>query len=137
MEVEFVAQILQLVAGTKDARNPCTRRALALLKKGGLLNAAETKLLLEADTVWRQLQCLLRLLCGPVPPVDLERGLAPGAVKILLRVMGDATLPDLMARTAHLAQAVRQIFEQRVGAVGVEDSFAPKAPEERSVSSAV
>ncbi|KXV77331.1 bifunctional [glutamine synthetase] adenylyltransferase/[glutamine synthetase]-adenylyl-L-tyrosine phosphorylase [Acetobacter cerevisiae] len=137
MEVEFIAQILQLVAGTKDARNPCTRRALALLKKGGLLSAAETKLLLEADAAWRQLQCLLRLLCGPVPPVDLERGLAPGAVRILLRVMGEATLPDLMARTAHLAQAVRQIFEHRVGPLGGEASFAGKSAEERSAPSAV
>ncbi|MFT9217010.1 MAG: hypothetical protein ABF513_12185, partial [Acetobacter malorum] len=86
---------------------------------------------------WRQLQCLLRLLCGPVPPVDLERGLAPGAVRILLRVMGEASLPDLMAHTAHLAQAVRKIFEQRVGIVGVDEGFAGLAAEERSAPSAV
>ena len=72
-----------------------------------------------------------------MPPVDLERGLAPGAVRILLRVMGEATLPDLMARTAHLAQAVRQIFEHRVGPLGGEASFAGKAAEERSAPSAV
>nr|WP_298797256.1 bifunctional [glutamine synthetase] adenylyltransferase/[glutamine synthetase]-adenylyl-L-tyrosine phosphorylase [uncultured Acetobacter sp.] len=132
MEVEFIAQIMQLVAGTQEARNPCTRRALTLLKKNGFLTVMETKLLLEADAVWRQLQCLLRLLCGPVPPVDLERELAPTAVKILLRAMGEASLPDLIERTSGLARAVRQIFEQRVGTVEAGDAFAGKATGERS-----
>lgn len=143
MEVEFIAQIMQLVAGTKAARNSCTRRALMLLKSGGFLNAADTQLLLEADAVWRQLQCLLRLLCGPVPPVDLEREMAPAAVKVLLRAMGDASLPDLIARTNLLAQSVRQVFEQRVGPVGVAGrstgaiEAAGATDKERPASSAV
>ncbi|MCP9318676.1 bifunctional [glutamine synthetase] adenylyltransferase/[glutamine synthetase]-adenylyl-L-tyrosine phosphorylase [Acetobacter persici] len=137
MEVEFIAQILQLVAGTKQARNPCTRRALSLLKKHGFLDAAEAKVLIDADAVWRQMQCLLRLLCGPVPPVDLERELAPGALKILLRVMGEASLADLMVRTAALAQSVRQIFERRVGSMEAGESSGAEQGGERSASSVV
>lgn len=137
IEVEFIAQIMQLVAGTKHVRNPCTRRALSLLKKQGLLSAPETKLLLEADAVWRQMQCLLRLLCGPVPPVNLERELAPGALKILLRVMGEASLPDLMMRTTALALAVRQIFEARVGPVEAAHNTSAETKDERAASSTV
>lgn len=83
------------------------------------------------------MQCLLRLLCGPVPPVDLERELAPGALKILLRVMGEASLADLMVRTAALAQSVRQIFERRVGSMEAGEGGGAEQAGERSASSAV
>ncbi|KAA8389250.1 bifunctional [glutamine synthetase] adenylyltransferase/[glutamine synthetase]-adenylyl-L-tyrosine phosphorylase [Acetobacter tropicalis] len=124
MEVEFVAQSLQLVAADKGVRDPCTRRALARLGKAGFLTREDTALLLEADAVWRRLQCLLRLLCGPVPPLDLEKELAPPALAMLLRAMEMDNMATLLLRTTALARTVRACFARVIGPVAEGDAFA-------------
>ncbi|WP_354860052.1 bifunctional [glutamine synthetase] adenylyltransferase/[glutamine synthetase]-adenylyl-L-tyrosine phosphorylase [Acetobacter fabarum] len=125
MEVEFIAQIFQLVAADPMARSPSTRLALGRLERCGVLNAADAKLLRQADFFWRRLQALLRLLCGPVPPRELETDMVPAALNILLRNMKARTLPELMERTNLLARDVRNCFERLVGPV------ASMAPAER------
>lgn len=125
MEVEFIAQIFQLVAADPMARSPSTRLALGRLERCGVLSAADAKLLRQADFFWRRLQALLRLLCGPVPPRELETDMVPAALNILLRNMKARTLPELMERTNLLARDVRNCFERLVGPV------ASMAPAER------
>ncbi|WP_086612494.1 bifunctional [glutamine synthetase] adenylyltransferase/[glutamine synthetase]-adenylyl-L-tyrosine phosphorylase [Acetobacter indonesiensis] len=124
MEVEFIAQSLQLVAANKAARDTCTRKALTRLGKEKLLQKDDVALLLEADTLWRRLQCLLRLLCGPVPPLDLEKELSPAALTILLRAMKMDNLATLLTRTSALAQGVRACFTRLIGPVAEGDAFA-------------
>lgn len=122
--MEFVAQSLQLVAADRSVRDPCTRRALTRLGKAGLLTPDDTALLLEADAVWRRLQCLLRLLCGPVPPLDLERELAPPTLAVLLHAMEMESVVTLLTRTTALARNVRACFARVVGPVAEGDAFA-------------
>ncbi|MFT9295278.1 MAG: bifunctional [glutamine synthetase] adenylyltransferase/[glutamine synthetase]-adenylyl-L-tyrosine phosphorylase [Acetobacter orientalis] len=133
MEVEFIGQTLQLVVADKTVRDTCTRKALVKLGKAGVLNSAQTKLLLQADSQWRRLQCLLRLLCGPVPPLDLEKELAPPSQAILLRAMKVKTLPDLISQTSALARAVRACFAQTIGTVQEGDAFAEVMLEESGI----
>ncbi|MBO1323880.1 glutamine-synthetase adenylyltransferase [Acetobacter sp. TBRC 12305] len=120
MEVEFIAQSLQLCAADPAARSTVTRHALARLAKAGLLSAPDARTLIEADMVWRRLQALLRLLCGPVPPKELEEDLAPPALKILLRGMDAPDLAALMERVNALARTVRTCFDRVIGPIAAE-----------------
>ncbi len=72
-------------------------------------------MLIEAESFWRRLQALLRLLCGPVPPQDLEKDLAPTALAVLLRGMGKPDLAALIEKSSLLARAVQQSFGRLVG----------------------
>lgn len=92
--------------------------------KAGFLTREDTALLLEADAVWRRLQCLLRLLCGPVPPLDLEKELAPPALAMLLRAMEMDNMATLLLRTTALARTVRACFARVIGPVAEGDAFA-------------
>ena len=122
MEVEFIAQIFQLVAADPMARSPSTRLALGRLERCGVLDGADAKLLKQADFFWRRLQALLRLLCGPVPPKELEADMVPAALNILLRNMKVRTLPELMERANLLARDVRTCFEKLVGPLACTES---------------
>lgn len=124
MEVEFIAQTLQLVGADKAVRDTCTRRALVKLGKAGLIEAADLRLLLQADSAWRRLQGVLRLLCGPVPPLDLEKELAPPSRAVVLRAMRVETLPDLVSQSSAMARAVRHCFNRLIGPVAEGDAFA-------------
>lgn len=122
MEVEFLAQSLQLEAVDSSVRDTCTRRALTQLGRAGVLSHDDVTLLLKADRIWRRLQCLLRLLCGPVPPQDLEKELSAGAQAVLLRALQMSSLSDVLSETSELARAVRACFERIAGIVGEESS---------------
>ncbi|MBO1327180.1 bifunctional [glutamine synthetase] adenylyltransferase/[glutamine synthetase]-adenylyl-L-tyrosine phosphorylase [Acetobacter suratthaniensis] len=120
MEVEFIAQILQLCAGRAAARSPETRLALGRLIRAGELSAQDGAALIEAEGFWRRLQALLRLLCGPVPPQDLEKDLVPTALDVLLRGMGMSDLAALIEKSSALARGVQQCFGRLVGPLDPE-----------------
>ncbi|MFT9014756.1 MAG: glutamine-synthetase adenylyltransferase [Acetobacter sp.] len=120
MEVEFIAQTLQLCAGHAAARSPVTRQALTRLAQAGLLSRQDERILVGADLFWRRLQALLRLLCGPVPPRELAEDMAPAALKILLRGMGAADLAALLEQANTLARTVRTCFDRLIGPIAAE-----------------
>ncbi|MCH4142416.1 bifunctional [glutamine synthetase] adenylyltransferase/[glutamine synthetase]-adenylyl-L-tyrosine phosphorylase [Acetobacter peroxydans] len=115
MEVEFIAQILQLCAGRAAARSTETRLALGRLVRVGELTEQDGAVLIEAESFWRRLQALLRLLCGPVPPQNLEEDLASTALDVLLRGMSVSDLAALIEQANTLAYAVEQCFARLVG----------------------
>jgi glutamate-ammonia-ligase adenylyltransferase len=121
MEVEFIAQALQLMhagkasPGKASLLNPVTRTALHKLSHAGVLPAEDAALLIAADRTWRSVQGVLRIALGrhiptaPPPPV-LEK---------LLQVTGLG--PDDVALRADLdsmAAQVRAAFVRHVGEIG-------------------
>ncbi len=78
VEVEFIAQVLQLVH-TSVARSPTTRIALANLAAAGFLRQDDAGLLIRAGHLFRTVQGMLRLTLGRSPPGRLARGV--GAVR--------------------------------------------------------
>ncbi|GBR07033.1 bifunctional [glutamine synthetase] adenylyltransferase/[glutamine synthetase]-adenylyl-L-tyrosine phosphorylase [Acetobacter oeni] len=118
MEVEFIAQALQLIAGSAEARSPCTPRAFRLLARAGVLSRQDARVLVDADEAWRSLQSILRLLRGPSPPADPMRDLPPVTQELLCRSMGASGLSELTARVEKLALTVRELFTRLIGPVG-------------------
>jgi glutamate-ammonia-ligase adenylyltransferase len=87
MEVEFIAQILQLASSDPVVRHPTTRIALRRLARTGGLARADAATLIAADRFWRELQGMLRILLGVQIPRDLRRSLPLAVVEALLRGM--------------------------------------------------
>lgn len=129
MEVEFIAQIFQLCAASVDARSTMTRQALRRLAAAGVLSQSDAAVLLEAETFWRRLQAQLRLLCGPVPPVELEKDMAPTTLRVLLRNMRVRDLPTLIEQAARLGRDVRACFERLVGPLNSDDGSGQAEPD--------
>jgi glutamate-ammonia-ligase adenylyltransferase len=107
VEVEFIAQALQLLCGV---RSPVTRHALALLAEHGALTDADARLLIEADRFWRTVQSMLRITVGPA-----TTALPPAAAEALLRATGAVGLAALEARMDRTARAVRAAFVRIIG----------------------
>lgn len=120
MEVEFIAQVLQLVHGMRSGGQN-TLVALEGLTAAGLLDAAEGQALVRADRLWRTVQSLLRITVGrataalPAASVAALLG-ACARVEALPPTVLD--LPGLHAIMDRTAGEVRAIFERRVGHVG-------------------
>ncbi len=112
VDVEFIAQALQLVAGA-PARDPVTRLALERLCAAGLLDRAETATLVRADRFYRMAQGLQRLTVGAAaaPP--------PAALAVLARAIAGRELDAaaLVAILDDIAIEVRAIFARRIGPV--------------------
>ena len=116
IEVEFIAQVLQLIHAreTPELCSPTTRTALARLAKAGKLPADDATLLIHADHVWRTVQGTLRITVGR----GMGEALPDAAAHILLRVVGSAVdLGALRATLDDLAQQVRAAFVRHVGEV--------------------
>ena len=111
IEVEFIAQTLQLIAGR--THGPSTRAALA-----ALLPAAEAAPLLLADRLWRTVQGLLRILYGRNPRAGLSSA-AAGALCAAVHALGIAAvdLDGLDAILDSTARDVRAAFIRHVGAI--------------------
>jgi glutamate-ammonia-ligase adenylyltransferase len=123
IEVEFIAQTLQLVHGAErpDLFSPTTRLALARLRDAGLLDRADAGLLIRADLIWRTVQGSLRIAHGPSPPAKLSAA-ATAALLPAVTAAG-ATVVDLAALHATLealARHVRAAFVRLVGRSGHE-----------------
>ncbi len=122
MEVEFIAQALQLIhAPARPALwAPTTRAALAGLAEAGLIAPEDSGLLLRADRLYRTVQGLLRVAIGRSPP---EGDALPEAVAAALlhavRASGEAVLDvaGLIATLDERGRAVRGLFERHIGHV--------------------
>ncbi len=122
VEVEFVAQVLQLVhaSARPDLCSPTTRVALANLAAAGLLPEADAALLVRADRVWRTVQGMLRLTVGRA---TRAAQLPEASARILLRAAAEAgaeavDAPTLRATLDALAGDVRAAFCRHVGEIG-------------------
>ncbi|MBL6455413.1 bifunctional [glutamine synthetase] adenylyltransferase/[glutamine synthetase]-adenylyl-L-tyrosine phosphorylase [Belnapia sp. T6] len=122
IEVEFIAQALQLAHAPAEPRilATTTRTALARLGQYGMLPREEAAALIAADRLWRTIIGLVRLTIGKSREANLP---APGAAA-LLRVAAPlldpapVDLPALRAQMQDVAGTVRAIFERRVGSLG-------------------
>ncbi|WP_428390805.1 bifunctional [glutamine synthetase] adenylyltransferase/[glutamine synthetase]-adenylyl-L-tyrosine phosphorylase [Lichenicoccus sp.] len=124
MEVEFIAQILQIAplpttGGAARVRHPTTRLALRRLARGGALSRRDAALLIEADRFWRALQSMLRILFGAALPPTLAD--ATPALDALLQGMAASrtsrlqSLDDLQRQMRLTAAEVRQTFKRLIG----------------------
>ncbi len=110
IEVEFIAQTLQLLAG--QATGPATRDAL-----GALLPAAEAAPLLRADKLWRTVQGMLRILYGRNPGAKLSEAAAAALLGAAREAGVTAVdLPALIATFDAIAGDVRGAFIRYIGA---------------------
>jgi glutamate-ammonia-ligase adenylyltransferase len=115
MEVEFIAQALQLLHGPVS---PTLRLALAGLRDAGHLARSDANLLIRADRVWRSVQGMFRLIEGARPPKELSEATAAS----VLRSVGEAgiaavDLPALRAILDDMAQQVRACFTRIIGPI--------------------
>lgn len=120
VEVEFVAQALQLVHARRHPQvlATTTRVALARLTEAGLLDAGEGACLIAAEHLWRSISGLLRLTVGR----SREETLPDSVVSALLHACrgqdgaeAAVDLPALQAQMAQRANEVRAVFERRLG----------------------
>ncbi len=120
LEVEFIAQVLQLIHAPvrPDLWNTSARGALAGLAAAGILEAEDARLLLRAERLYRTVLGMLRVALGS--PVT---GALPEAVFLALlhavRASGEAVLDaaGLEATLDSLGRAVRERFERLVGTI--------------------
>jgi len=114
IEVEFVAQVLQLIHAREAPAlcSPTTRVALARLAEAGKLPADDATLLIRADRVWRTVQGMLRITVGRG-----AREALPGAsAQALLRAVDPAADLDALGVTLDdLARQVRAAFVRHIG----------------------
>ena len=115
MEVEFVAQVLQLVRGACPG-GQTTADALRALARHGALPPDDAEALVQADRLWRTVQSAARITAGrgavtlPAPAVE-------AVLRAVRTVPGFAALdlPTLPGTLDDTAALVRRIFEQRIG----------------------
>jgi glutamate-ammonia-ligase adenylyltransferase len=128
VEVEFVAQALQLVHARTHPGVACTttRIALARLEEIGALPGADAALLIRADRIWRTVQGMLRITYGRAPAERLSEAPAAALTRALTGVGVDATarggadavdLPGLQATLDAVASEVRALFIRHVGEI--------------------
>ena len=123
IEVEFIAQVLQLIRA-RDARvlcSPTTRIALDRLAKAAMLPPHDAALLIRADHIWRTVQGMLRITVGRGAPAELP----DASVRAVLRAVataldgdGPVDLAELRATLDALARQVRAVFLRQIGEMG-------------------
>jgi glutamate-ammonia-ligase adenylyltransferase len=120
IEVEFIAQVLQLIHAHEapELCSPPTRVALARLGKAGVLAAADAALLIRADNVWRTVQGMLRITVGRGAREELPDASAHallGAVAMALGQTGAVDIAWLRGTLDDLARQVRAAFVRYIG----------------------
>jgi glutamate-ammonia-ligase adenylyltransferase len=116
IEVEFIAQVLQLIHAREGPElcSPTTRIALGQLAKARLLPADDATLLIRADRTWRTVQGMLRITVGR----GAHKELPDASAQALLRAIGSAVdLNALRATLDDLAQQVRAAFVRHIGEI--------------------
>jgi glutamate-ammonia-ligase adenylyltransferase len=115
MEVEFIAQALQLLHGsTPRLLSPVTRSALHNLARAGVLPNEEAALLIHADQRWRAVQSLLRITLGQAVPVSPPAQVVEKMLRVLDVGPDEAALRAALER---MARAVRALFIRHVGEI--------------------
>ena len=120
LEVEFIAQTLQLVRGAAPGCQHSGLRhrgwqhtgvALRALADAGALSEADAAMLIAADRLWRTVQSMVRITVG-----RHAKELPPPAVQALLRVCdAGVDLPALRATLDRTAAEVRAAFINYIG----------------------
>ncbi|MDN3568897.1 bifunctional [glutamine synthetase] adenylyltransferase/[glutamine synthetase]-adenylyl-L-tyrosine phosphorylase [Paeniroseomonas aquatica] len=122
IEVEFIAQALQLVHAPAEPRvlATTTRLALARLGQHGFLPAAEVETLIAADRLWRTIIGMVRLTIGKSRDMALPAPAAAALLRSVAQLPGPAPvdLSAVHAQMREVAAEVRAIFERRVGSLG-------------------
>ena len=120
MEVEFVAQVLQLIHAPAHPAwcSPTTRIALARLAEAGVLPDADAAVLIRAERLWRTVQGMLRITLGR----DAKEILPSASATPLLNACSAAGLraPTVMRLRAELdsmATDVRAVFTRQIGEI--------------------
>ena len=114
VDIEFIAQVLQLCHASQDSGllDQNTIVALEKLSRAGMLEIADAEILIAAARLEHGLTQVLRIaLDGPLKPEMATRGL-----RALLARSGDA--PDFSALEAQLGETlaeVRAIFHRLIG----------------------
>ncbi|MCC7280729.1 MAG: bifunctional [glutamine synthetase] adenylyltransferase/[glutamine synthetase]-adenylyl-L-tyrosine phosphorylase [Acetobacteraceae bacterium] len=119
MELEFIAQALQLIAAPSDpgVPAPSTSAALANLAGAGLIGTDEAAALIAAGRRWRAAISVLRLCAAEAPTVE---ALAAKVAEALARALlggrdGGVDRDQLAAQIERDAATVRQAFEAHLG----------------------
>jgi [glutamine synthetase] adenylyltransferase / [glutamine synthetase]-adenylyl-L-tyrosine phosphorylase len=114
IEVEFIAQVLQLIHA-HEAPELCsttTRVALKRLADASKLPQQDAALLIGADHVWRTVQGMLRITVGRGAREELPDA---SAHALLRAVGGSVDLDGLRATLDDLARQVRAAFVRQIG----------------------
>jgi glutamate-ammonia-ligase adenylyltransferase len=120
LEVEFIAQALQLRHARDDARSildPTTRVAFKALARAGIIGRDQAARLIAADRVWRASQGLLRIALGRRVPKDLPAPLEARLLRRLDGILGSGSDRPLAERIEAVAADVRAAFQLLVGDV--------------------
>ena len=117
IEVEFIAQVLQLIHAREapELCSPTTRVALTRLAEAGKLPAEDAALLIRADHVWRTVQGMLRITVGRGAREELPDASAHALLRAGRRQAVD--LDALRATLDDLAQQVRAAFVRHIGEI--------------------
>jgi glutamate-ammonia-ligase adenylyltransferase len=120
VDIEFIAQMLQVVYGGADAslRTPETRVAIAALHRSGHLDREECAFLDSAYRTLRRIECRLRLIGAAArhdfPAGDEER-------RRLAHLMGhhdpDGLAAEVAAVTARTRLTFEAIFDRTVASI--------------------
>jgi glutamate-ammonia-ligase adenylyltransferase len=114
IEVEFIAQVLQLIHAHEapELCSPTTRVALKRLADASKLPQQDAALLIGADHVWRTVQGMLRITVGRGAREELPDA---SAHALLRAVGGSVDLDGLRATLDDLARQVRAAFVRQIG----------------------
>ena len=107
MEIEFIAQFLQLVHGADDGGvlSPNTCEALANCTRLGYLDQDTADVLIGASTLYRNLTALFRVaVVGNLDTSQAPRGLA----NMVQKLTGTENLAQL---ESHLRESQARVFE--------------------------
>ncbi|WP_171033891.1 bifunctional [glutamine synthetase] adenylyltransferase/[glutamine synthetase]-adenylyl-L-tyrosine phosphorylase [Lichenicoccus roseus] len=122
LEVEFIAQVLQLVR-PEASPHQATRLALRSLARSGTIGRAQAMTLVGADRFWRDLQSMLRILFGTQVP-EAGEAWTPPVREALLQGLRPLRIADLDALRAHMrtvASSVRAAFVELVVDAGAQE----------------
>ncbi|MCE2575078.1 bifunctional [glutamine synthetase] adenylyltransferase/[glutamine synthetase]-adenylyl-L-tyrosine phosphorylase [Komagataeibacter sp. FNDCR2] len=123
MDVEFIAQGLQLTDATAATRSQSTRLALLRMARAGVLDMADARLLRRADLFWRSLQGLIRIICGS----DVPDTMPAASLEILTGEFGVGDATSLLGLMDRMAARVTAVFDRLIPPI--TDISAPMTPQ--------
>ena len=113
VDVEFIAQFLQIVhaADEPEILSQNTARALRNLLDAGILSLEQWETLFAAASLYQNIEQILRLCTdGTFQPETAPRDLT----QLLLKVTGEAAIPQLEARLSASYSRVALLFDELV-----------------------
>lgn len=116
VDVEFIAQFLQLLHGAKhpEILAPGTEDALTRLAQAGLLEESGLETLTDALRLWTAVQGILRLTTDSA---FAEESAPPGLKSLLLQAADAVDFEHLRYQMDEAGERVRALFQQLIGPV--------------------